>query len=70
MRLYELPQLPAMDSNDVAVYTEHDANAAVLLTATGTMINEKHIFCIFQAKCVIRNILSCMQKYLFYISLI
>ena len=57
MRLYELPQLPTMDTNDIS--TKHDANAAILLAATGTMMNEKHIFCIFQAKYVVGNIWFC-----------
>ena len=39
-----------MDTNDVAVHPEHDANATILLTATGTTIDEKHISCIIHAK--------------------
>ena len=50
MRLHELPQLPAMDTNDVAVHPQHDANAAILLTATGTNYKQNRLPEIFLSK--------------------
>ena len=53
MRLHELPQLPAMDTNDVAVHPQHDANAAILLTATGTNYKQNRSPEIFLSKTIL-----------------